>query len=166
MRVLIVHGSKLGGTQGIAEMIAERLEDAGLEVEVRPAGAVRTIDEANDAVIVGGALYTMRWHKAARRFVRRHTAALRERPVWFFSSGPLDDSAGERDIPPVRQVRKLLDRVQARGHRTFGGRLEPDAKSFPARAMAKEQAGDWRDPEAIAAWADEIANELETVPSR
>jgi menaquinone-dependent protoporphyrinogen oxidase len=29
-----------------------------------------------DAVAVGGALYANKWHKAARRFVRRHRAEL------------------------------------------------------------------------------------------
>ena len=83
--------------------------------------------------------------------------------MWLFSSGPLDDSAGERTIPPVGQVRSLIDRVNARGHATFGGRLAIDAKGFPASAMAKKNAGDWRDPECIRRWAGEIADSL--VPS-
>jgi menaquinone-dependent protoporphyrinogen oxidase len=79
--------------------------------------------------------------------------------VWLFSSGPLDGSAAE-DIPPVPQVQELLERIGARGHVTFGGRLSADAKGFPASAMAKTHAGDWRDPERIRGWAADVAMDL------
>jgi menaquinone-dependent protoporphyrinogen oxidase len=104
-------------------------------------------------------LYSGRWQREARRFVKRHSGALRERPVWLFSSGPLNGSAAE-EIPPVPQVQELLGRIGARGHVTFGGRLPADAKGFPASAMAKTRAGDWRDPSQIRAWAAEVAAEL------
>jgi len=50
-----------------------------------------------------------------------------------------------------------MERVGARGHITFGGRLSPDAKGFPASAMAKNRAGDWRDPAQVRAWVRFIA---------
>ncbi len=81
-----------------------------------------------EAVVVGGALYTGRWHKDARRFVRRHRHVLAERPVWFFSSGRLDASASERNIPPVRGVRRAMTRLGVRDHITFGGCLEEGAQ--------------------------------------
>ena len=113
-----------------------------------------------DAVIVGGALYACRWHRDAVRFVRRHRRRLRDMPVWLFSSGPLDPSAESGDIPPVRQVRRLMDRIAADGHQTFGGRLEPDAPGFVAHAMAKKLAGDWRDPDHVNRWTTEIVDRL------
>jgi menaquinone-dependent protoporphyrinogen oxidase len=53
-----------------------------------------------------------------------------------------------------------MERIGARGHVTFGGRLSPDAKGFPASAMAKKNAGDWRDPKQVRAWAHQLASEL------
>jgi menaquinone-dependent protoporphyrinogen oxidase len=100
-----------------------------------PAGQIHGLD-GYDAVVVGGALYAGRWHKASLRLVKRHARELKQRPVCFFASGPLDDSATGMDIPPVRGVKALMERVSARGHVTFGGRLSPDAKGFPASAMA------------------------------
>ena len=111
---------------------------------------------------MGGALYAFHWHRAARKFVRKHVAALRQRPTYFFSSGPLDNSAANADIPPVSGVRSLMDRTGARGHATFGGRLSPHARGFPASAMAKKQAGDWRDPAQVRAWALLIARQLQS----
>lgn len=159
MKVLIAYGSKRGGTAGLADMIAGELGAAGLDVDVRPAREVHDLDGA-DAVVLAGALYALRWHRDARRFARRHAAALRRLPVWLVSSGPLDDSATKRDIPPVKQVATVLARVGARGHVTFGGRLTPDAKGFPASTMARTRAGDWRDPAHVHAWVASILAEL------
>ncbi len=126
----------------------------------RPAHAVPSV-AAYDAVVVGGGLYSGHWHKDARRFVRHHRKALAERPLWFFSSGPLDASAGERDIPPVPGVKKAMGRLDARGHATFGGCLEQGAKGWVARMILRnEQGGDFRDFDRIRAWAARIGREL------
>ena len=160
MRVLVAYGSKRGGTAGIAQTIGDALSTHGLEVDIRPADARVDVDPY-DAVIVGGALYATRWHAAARRFVRRRRRGLRAKSVWMFSSGPLDDSARERAIPPTRRVAALMRRVGARGHMTFGGRLAPDVTGFIASKMARKTSGDWRDTSQIQAWAHGIASELE-----
>ena len=152
MTVLVTYGSKRGGTKGLAEMVSTDLREEGLQVDLVPPNQVQPLDE-HEAVVVGGALYASRWHRAAKRFVKRHTGELRRRPVFFFSSsGPLDEPATKEGIPPLKGVRALMERVGARGHITFGGRLSPDAKGFPARAMAKNRAGDWRDPAQVQAW--------------
>lgn len=161
MRVLVTWGSKRGGTEGIARIVGEQLQREGFDVDVLPSRAAAKATSF-DAVIVGGALYANRWHPAARRFVNRQEKRLRGVPAWFFSSGPLDDSAEHQTIAPTAQVSVLMQRVGAQGHVTFGGRLTPDARGFPASAMAKKHSGDWRRPELIAAWASEIARALPT----
>lgn len=90
----------------------------------------------------------------------RNAAALRERQVWFFSSGPLDDSASDHEIPPTPLVEDLMAYVGTRGHATFGGRLTSDATGVLAASMAKQHAGDWRAPDRIDAWARAIAEDL------
>jgi menaquinone-dependent protoporphyrinogen oxidase len=159
MSVLVAHGSKRGGTEGLANMVADALREEGYTLEVAPARGVRRL-EGYEAVVVGGALYASRWHRDARRFVKRHARELQKRPTYLFSSGPLDDSATERDIPPVKGVQELIDKIGARGHVTFGGRLGPDAKGFPASAMAKKKAGDWRDQDHVRSWAHVVAADL------
>jgi len=159
MSVLVTYGSKRGGTAGLAQMLADRLRDEGLAVEVIAAPEVRDVD-AYDAVVIGGALYANRWHRDAGRFVKRQTGQLRRHPTYLFSSGPLDDSATQQEIIPVKGVKSLMERVGARGHVTFGGRLSPDAKGFPAKAMAKKRSGDWRDHDHVRTWARQLASEL------
>ncbi len=166
MRVLVTWGSKHGGTAGIGTAIAEVLSARAFDV------VAKSVDEVGDigsfeAVIVGGGLYANRWVNSARRFVSRHQAQLRRVPVWLFSSGPLDDSADRSDIPPPSQVAMLGERVGAKGHATFGGRLDPDVKGFPAAAMAKEHAGDFRNLDRVRAWAETIAEQLpDAVPGQ
>jgi menaquinone-dependent protoporphyrinogen oxidase len=163
MRALVAFGSKRGGTQGLAVQVADGLRADGFTVDMQPADHSASI-EGYDVVIVGGALYANRWHKAARAFVKRHAAELGHVPTYFFSSGPLDDSAVQRDIPPVPAVTKLMDRVDARGHATFGGRLSPHVRGFPAGAMAKKMAGDWRDARQVRQWTGQVAAELRNQP--
>jgi len=159
MRALIAYGSKRGGTAELARSIASALEVHGIQTEVREAADAGS-PAAYDAVVVAGAIYMNRWHRQARRFVAREAPVLRERPVWFVSSGPLDDSARDGEVPPVPQVAKLIERIGARGHATFGGHLAPDARGFPARAMAKTTAGDWRSTEQVRRFAATVAADL------
>lgn len=159
MRVLVTWGSKRGGTAGIGQMIATTFITRGIDAVATPAAGVRSV-KGFDAAIIGGALYANRWHSSARRFVNRHAHTLRTIPVWLFSSGPLDDSADRTVIPATTQVAVLAERIGAKGHVTFGGRLAPDAKGFPASAMAKKQSGDWRNPDRVCAWAAELADAL------
>lgn len=159
MRVLVAWCSKRGGTEGIGRIVAEVLGGRGFEVVAGPVEGVRGVG-GFDAVILGGALYGFRWPLRLRLFVERHLRELRRARVWFFSSGPLDDSAERGEIEATPQVAALAELVGVRGHVTFGGRLAPDAKGFPASAMAKTKSGDWRNPERVRAWAEEVARAL------
>jgi menaquinone-dependent protoporphyrinogen oxidase len=160
---LVAYGSKRGSTKEIAEWIGADLRDKGIHVDVLPAHSVRDVSPYH-AVIIGGALYANRWHRDARRFAKRHARTLRDREVWLFSSGPLDASAAAREIPPVRGAARAAEQLNARGHATFGGRLGPDARGFPASAMAKTRSGDFRSPEQVHAWAGDIVRQLRGVP--
>ncbi|MFH9826355.1 flavodoxin domain-containing protein [Streptomyces bobili] len=163
-KVLVAYGTTNGSTAQIAEAIADILRKEGLTVEAMPARSVTNL-ESFDAVVVGGGLYAGRWHKDARRFVRRHARELSRRPLWLFSSGPLDASASERDIPPVPGVGRTMIRLDAREHVTFGGRLEEGAKGFIARKIVSSgKGGDFRDFRQIEAWSARIGSELAKEP--
>lgn len=159
-KVLVAYGTKNGSTAGIADIVVTALREAGVDAEAVPAGAVRSVD-GYDAVVLGGALYANRWHRDARVFARRHARALQGRPVWLFSSGPLDESADRRPISPVPQAAKAARLLDAAGHATFGGRLTDEAKGFVARAMVRNgHGGDFRNPGRIALWSRDIAARL------
>jgi menaquinone-dependent protoporphyrinogen oxidase len=159
VRVLVTYGSDRGGTAELAGWIGDGLRAGGAKVEVHPCRDAPPLTDF-DAVVIGGSLYSRRWHADARRFVRRHTIALSQLPVWLFSSGPLDDPTEARDAPPVADVQEAMTRTDAREHLVFGGRLSPDAQGFVARKMARNRAGDWRDADEASAWGESIARVL------
>ena len=70
-RVLIIFGSKRGGTAGLVDMVADALMESGCEVIISPAKGVADF-HGIDAVIVAGSLYANRWNRDARRFVRHN----------------------------------------------------------------------------------------------
>ncbi|MGW4161017.1 flavodoxin domain-containing protein [Streptomyces sp. NPDC004788] len=159
-RVLVAYGSKHGATAGIADEIGRTLRADGLDAVVQPAD---TVDDVTgyDGVVLGGALYAGRWNGKAARCARRNAAQLRDRPVWLFSSGPVDSSAEQHDIPPVRGVARRMKKLGAREHITFGGSVTARTPGRIAQSMVSHgKGGDFRNPERIQEWAHHIGGEL------
>jgi menaquinone-dependent protoporphyrinogen oxidase len=167
MKILITVASKHGSTGGIGEIIAGVLRDAGSEVTATTPEQVTDVGPY-DAVVVGSGVYAGRWLAPARRFVERFAGELGRRPVWLFSSGPIGDPpVPEGDAP---ETVTLAERVGARGHRSFAGRLDRGQLGFVERTITKAikaPEGDFRDWEEIRSWADTIAATLtaERVPA-
>jgi menaquinone-dependent protoporphyrinogen oxidase len=159
-RVLVVYGSKSGGTAGLAKMVGCALRAQGCDVVAAQSALWTRQLRDIEAVVVGGALYRDRWHWHARQFVWRHRAELRNRDVWFFSSGPLDDSARDGSIPPSGQVLRLMELVSARGHMTFGGCRMAEVSGTSHFGLNRPDDCDWRDPVHVTGWARAIAREL------
>ena len=159
-RVLVAYASKHGSTEGIAEVIAGRLKEAGHEAEARP---VQEADPREvEAVVLGSAIYVGSWMKEATEFAERHADALRQLPTWLFSSGPLGVEVSDEEEQP-RQLKDLTEALHPRGHRIFFGALDRSKLGFGERMMVKAvraPEGDFRDWAAIAAWADEIVESL------
>jgi menaquinone-dependent protoporphyrinogen oxidase len=160
MRVLVTAASKHGATGEIAQTIAETLRDQGLDPAVVDPEQVDSVD-GYDAVVLGSAVYAGHWLKPARELVARCGAALAERPVWLFSSGPVGDPPKPQEDPV--DVAELLTATRAREHRLFAGRLVRKQLAFPERAIVsalRVPDGDFRDWPAISSWAADIATAL------
>jgi len=163
--VLIAYASKYGATAEIAEKIGEVLRQDGLTAEVNAADKVKELSPFQ-AVILGSAVYVGRWRKQAVKFLQANEKALAEKPVWIFSSGP----SGEGD--PVEllkgwripeKIQPIVDRIQPRDVVVFHGNVDTGKLNFIERRMMKmveAQTGDFRDWEAIQAWAKSIAEGL------
>jgi menaquinone-dependent protoporphyrinogen oxidase len=158
-RVLVAYATKMGSTREIAEFIAGTLEAAGLSATAVPAKDVKNLDDY-DAVILGSALYAAHWQRDANRFVTHHLEALQDRPVWLFSSGPLDRRLAAADLPITPNAQEITARINPLGHRTFGGRLDPDAPGVDPQVLLTHPLGDFRDWDVIRAWAILVAEDL------
>jgi menaquinone-dependent protoporphyrinogen oxidase len=166
MAILVSAASKHGATSGIAEAIAHEFNALGLDCMLRAPEAAG--DAASyDAFVLGSAIYMGRWQDSARAFLDANAEVLKKRPVWIFSSGPLGDNENVGIDP--RELEHLIESVQPREHRLFAGKLDRSTLGRGERLISrvvKAPEGDYRDWEAIRAWAREIASSLQTAGAR
>ena len=73
-RTLVTYASRMGGTEGIARAIADEMQRAGIDVDLRPAADVRSVT-GYDAVVLGSAVYAGRWLRPARTLLKRLVAS-------------------------------------------------------------------------------------------
>lgn len=165
-RILVAYASRTGSTGRVAEAIAEVLCADGAAVDVRLAKEVADISSYR-AVIVGSAIYMGRWMSDAVKFVERHKDALSHLPVaYFLVCLTLKDDTEENR----RLVRSYLDPVMEKTPQVqpldiglFAGRMDYSKLSFFYRLIAKTidaPEGDYRDWQAIQAWAGKVNGEL------
>jgi menaquinone-dependent protoporphyrinogen oxidase len=161
-RVLVTYASKMGSTQEIAETIGRELESLGVQVTVAPC-ADNISPEGFDGVIIGSAIYTRRWLKAATKYLKRHADKLHRNSTWIFHSGPCGEGARDEQVQAPKAVARMITSSGLRGPVTFGGRLDAEHSTGPlSRWMSAEGplSGDFRDWERIRAWASEIGHQL------
>lgn len=161
MTVLVAYASKHGSTQGIAERIAEQLRQLGKEAEARPVEEV-TDPGSYEAFVIGSAVYYGSWLKEATEWVHRNQAVLAGHPVWLFSVGPLGTEVQDAEQQP-KEMTEFQQTIGPREQRIFFGALDHSHLSFAERVMVKAvraPEGDFRDWQAIDAWAASIAHNL------
>lgn len=160
VRVLVTYASRHGATKGIAQAVGSMLYSCGHQVRLLPAAVVTSVEDF-DLVVFGSAVYHGQWLWDGRRMAKR-VRALRERPLWLFSSGPIGGTP-EADAELVRLcgldtelpdcLTVALRGADVRGHATFAGRL--DAK-VAAGLDGLVPPGDWRNMALVREWARRV----------
>ena len=117
-------------------------------------------------MVLGSAVYIGQWRKEAARFLKENEAALAQKPVWLFSSGP----TGRGDVEELMggwhfpgKLKPIADRIKPRDMAIFHGAADENKMGRLDRWMLKNvkaAIGDFRDWDAIEAWAEAIAAEL------
>lgn len=164
-KVLVAYATKHGATAEIAEKIGEVLRANELAADVQAADKVTSLDPY-PAVILGSAVYVGKWRDEAAEFLKENEEALAARDVWLFSSGP----TGEGDpvalmddwvLPP--ELKPVAERVGPHEITVFHGEIDPSELGLMEKMAikaVKAPTGDWRDWEAIEAWATAVAEQL------
>ena len=164
-KVLVAYATKYGATAGIAERIGQVLQEAGLPTDVLPAGRVRDL-KPDRAVVLGSAVYMFHWRKEAARLLKALEAAPAGRAAWLFSSGPTSETDTEAFLEEMKLpkgLQPIADRLQPRDVAVFRGVLALEKLNpFERWVMNKMKApaGDFRNWDAIEAWARTIAQTL------
>lgn len=168
-RVLVAYATQHGATAEIAERIGEMLRRVGLAAEVLPVERVQEL-AAYDAIVLGSAVYAGQWRKEAAAFLTVNEDLLARRPVWLFSSGP----TGQGDAVSLMKgwrfpdaQKATIERIQPRDIVLFHGVLDMKKLNLAEKLLIKgigAPVGDFRDWQAISAWADGIAQSLKAEP--
>ena len=149
--ILVAFATKAGSTEEVAAAIADALRESGNTVDLRRARDVREPVSRWRCIVLGAPIYSGRWHRDARRFLKRHRGELGRVPVAIFGMGPRspDEEAWQRS-------RNQLDRALAKrswltpvAEVVFGGADPPERRQSTRR--------DLRDWAAIEKWAREIS---------
>ena len=155
-KTLIAYASKCGSTGEVADAIANVLCDQGVDVDVKLAEEVTSLD-GYDRVIIDSAVRMGGWLSDALNFVKAQQATLAQLPTVIFSvhtSNVGDDEASLQAraayTAPVHQL------ITPQAEAFFAGKMELARLSLMDRMIVKAMKGqdqDLRDWDAIRAWA-------------
>jgi len=168
--VQIVYASRYGSTAEVAEAIGAALREAGIDALVERAQDAKAVD-GSKAVVLGAALYMGRFPGEIHRFLDRNHAALVSIRPWIFVLGPVEQK-DEQFASARTQAEKELAKfswLKPAELKIFGGRFDARLIGFPlsllrllpASPLKKMPPMDIRDWDAIHAWADNIARQLQ-----
>ncbi|MFH0245320.1 flavodoxin domain-containing protein [Streptomyces sp. HK10] len=170
MTVLVGYASAHGSTREIAERIAARLAGRGVEAETASLDAVGDAG-GYDAYVLGSAVHGMAWLPEATGFAHTHRELLADRPVWIFSVGMPAALRGPWKPMAAKEEPKVTEEVLAdlspRDHAMFSGVVAPEHLPGAGRAVFRAMGlryGDYRDWEAVDAFADTVARSLHPAP--
>jgi menaquinone-dependent protoporphyrinogen oxidase len=166
--ILVAYTTRNGSTTEIALTIAKELENTGASVMVSDMKTVSSIADCT-AVIIGAPLYMGSMVKDVAQFVGKYRESLRNIPVAAFAVGIAPKNP---DPNAVRQAAAALHTaiapIQPVASVVFAGKLDPAKLSFIQRKMTervKSPVGDFRDWDAIAAWARGLPEKMGLAPA-
>ena len=162
-RILVAYASRKGSTAGIAQAIGKELTIEGYTVDVSEMKSVTSLAGYN-AVVIGASVYTGKVTGDVAAFVSTNKDELSRVPVAGFITGiaPVFPKTGDvkgftdqlvTALSPVRPVAVTM----------FAGTLDAGKMNLVERSLTtlmKVPTGDFRDWDAIAAWAKTLAGKM------
>ena len=158
MKILVAYATKAGSTAEVAAEIGRVIESkGGCQVDVRPVGKLNGVD-GYDAVVIGSAIRAGKWLPEATKFVEKHRDTLGRVPVALFTVClTLSEDTEENRRTVAAYLDPVCEIVQPVEVGLFAGVMDYSKLPFILRLMMKAMKspqGDFRDWEAIRAWAD------------
>ena len=162
-KILVAYASRAGSTGEVSEVIGQVLREAGAAVDVRLAKDVTDLSPYR-AVVVGSGIRVGKWLPEAVEFVERHREVLSRIPVaYFLVCLTLKEDTEENRREVSAYLDPVRDLVQPVDVGLFAGAMDYSKLPFILRLVMKAMKspkGDFRDWEAIRAWADRVHNRL------
>ena len=164
MKILVAYATKAGSTAEVAAEIGRVVESkSGCKVDVHPVGKLKEVG-GYDAAIIGSAIRAGKWLPEATKFVEKHRDALSQVPVAFFTVClTLSEDTEENRRTVAAYLDPVREMVQPVDVGLSAGMMDYSKLSFLLRLMMKKMGspeGDFRDWEAIRAWAGQVRARL------
>ena len=173
-KILVAYASESGTTAEVAEAIGEVLCQAGNTVETK---WVKNVKDLNgyDAVIIGSPIRYSRWMPEAKKFVKANQKILQQLPVvYFFTCLFLHKLNTKGDLEAKEfsdKLQALVPQVKPLSIGGFAGVLDYRNMGFFPRIILKAilykkgvKEGDYRDWDAIRAWAKDTQLKINLAP--
>ena len=158
-KILVAYASRAGSTAEIAQAIGKVLEAQGVVVDVLPVNAVTGVKDYR-AVVIGSAVRYGQWLSEATKFVEKFRAELSGKPVAYFAAYLMNQ--GEDEVNrKARQAYFAAARglVAPKAEACFTGVGDMAKVALFERIigkLVKSPEGDFRDWNAIRAWAESL----------
>ena len=169
-KVLVAYASRCGSTGGVAEAIGEVFCDNGTAADVRLVDNVSDVASYR-AVIIGSAVQQSKWLPEAMAFVEKNQEVLRQMPVAYFLTCLALYKETEENRRTARTfldpLREATPQVQPVDIGLFAGVLDYSKLNLMYRTVMKSKMkkrgvpeGDFRNWDAIRAWAEGLRSKL------
>ncbi len=165
-KVLIAYATRTNTTRGVAEAVGTTLQDPDVVVDVRNVKEIQDVG-GYDAVVLGSGIRAGQLYGEVVKFVEKHRARLVDVPVAYFvvcltMNDPTEENCETVDayLDPLREQFPEVEPVNVG---LFAGALDYNELALPLKMimrMMKAEAGDYRDWDAIRAWADALRRDL------
>ncbi len=158
-KILIAYASRAGSTGEVAQAIGQALGSNGARVDVHQIRDTPGVS-GYDAVVIGSAIRMGRWLPEAIDFIKAHRDTLGRVPTAFFTVCMTlheDTEENRRTVEAyLDPARAILEPVS---NGLFAGKIDLDKLSLFDRLIVKVgkvPVGDFRNWDAIRAWAEEL----------
>jgi menaquinone-dependent protoporphyrinogen oxidase len=163
-RILVAYASKCGSTGEVAAAVGKVLCEAGAAVDVKRVQEVGNLS-GYSAAVLGTAIRMGKPLSEMTDFAKKNRSALAALPVACFHVGMSmrEDTAANRETAQQSLAPLLQEIPDPAGVGLFGGKVDYSKLSPIFRWMFSQDKsgamaeGDWRDWDAIAAWARSLA---------
>ena len=174
MKILVAYASAHGSTKEVAQFMGRVLSTYNADVTVANVVDVKTVDQY-DAFVFGTPIHASLWLQDMCTFLDRFEAQLSEKPMYFWVTciRALEEDGRKHALKYYFDY-KQLEAFNVREVGVFTGKLDTSAitrqeqwflaANYDGKLAPGNMRDDHRDWQAIAAWSNHIAIDLELSP--
>ncbi len=163
-KILIAYATRAGATVQVAQTIGETLAATGAAVDVRPITRVNDL-KGYTAMVIGSAIRMGKWLPEATDFAKSNQSILATMPTaCFLVCATLHEDTAETRTKVLAYLDPIRPVLKPKSVGLFAGKMDYGTLSlldrFIVQNVAKVPQGDWRNGDAIRAWARDLPNTL------